>query len=370
MNDQIEITKDLDDVSNAVAAINATETGIAELKTKYENVVFDVATTAGMTEAKQARAEIREPRYNIENLRKAAKAPILALGRSLDARARELTERILELETPVDDVIKAEEKRKEDERLAKIKAEEDRVNAIKARIADMFDGVNAVTSDHKMSSESVDLAISGFMQLQIDDSFEEFKDDAQQTYDTCLELLNNHSDAMAAREAEEQRVAAERAELDALRKEKEERDAADALAEKERLAEEQRKADIKAELERKAEANKPAPVEEQLDDLSFGTKLFPNQDDGGIPSGVPEYKSISELSQAVLAPDQKIVADEGDYLSISVCTFKDGAFDVMLRNKDFEVTLSGVQQLDEDQFSFINKVAPACVWTKYERSKS
>jgi len=322
MSDKIEITKDLENVSNAVAEINATETGIAELKKKYESVVFDVSTTAGMTEAKQARAEIREPRYNIENLRKAAKSPILALGRSLDARARELTERILELETPVDDVIKAEEQRKAEEKRKAAEAEKERIDEIKARIADMFDGVNQVTSDHKMSSESVDLAISGFQQLQIDDSFAEFKDDAQRTYDTCLELLEKHSEAMAEREAEEKRQAERDAELEQLRKEKEARDAADAVAEKKRLAEEQRKADIKAELDRKAAEVKP--IEEQL-----ATTPWPVE--GVVVGHKPKPYVIEDTVVAAVTPDpsfppypgaHELAVAIGEHLGVNMQTAK------------------------------------------------
>jgi hypothetical protein len=56
-------------------------------------------------------------------------------------------------------------------------------------------------------------------------------------------------------------------------------------------------------------------------------------------------------------------------LSISVCTFQNGSFDVILSDPDTgeEVTLSGEQKLDEEQFNFVNDKAPACVMTTYTR---
>ena len=76
------------EVQNAVAEFDKVAAGLAELKGKYAGVVFDVTTTKGMDEAKAARAAIREPRYEIERVRKAAKAPILKLGKELDDRAK------------------------------------------------------------------------------------------------------------------------------------------------------------------------------------------------------------------------------------------------------------------------------------------
>lgn len=57
------------------------------------------------------------------------------------------------------------------------------------------------------------------------------------------------------------------------------------------------------------------------------------------------------------------------HLSISVCTFKNSEFDVILRDPDtgLEVTLSGIQKLSDSDFEFINEIAPACVFTKYKR---
>ena len=56
-------------------------------------------------------------------------------------------------------------------------------------------------------------------------------------------------------------------------------------------------------------------------------------------------------------------------LSISVCTYKSGEFDVILRDPSTsrEVTLSGFQKVTGEDFEFLNEFAPACVFTTYKR---
>lgn len=55
-------------------------------------------------------------------------------------------------------------------------------------------------------------------------------------------------------------------------------------------------------------------------------------------------------------------------LAISVCTYQDGKFEVLLRDAETnqEVTLSGVQKLGAEDFDFVNRIAPACLWTEYK----
>ena len=262
MTDKIEVHAKVVDVSNAVTAITDTEAGIAELAKKYKGVIYDCTDSDGMAAAKVARREIREPRYNIENLRKAAKAPVLELGRSLDQVAKDLTARILELEEPVDEQIKAEEKRIADAKQKLIDDEKKRVDGIQARITEMYDGVTKITSDPKAPSGFVQRCIEKFLTIEIDDSFEEFKDDALKTWDAGEAALQAHLVLMTQREADEKKAAEDAAELERLRKEKADRDAADALV----RAEER-------EVERQAAEKAAAipPVEKQLDDLSFGT---------------------------------------------------------------------------------------------------
>jgi colicin import membrane protein len=140
----------LEQVQGVLTEFSRVEAGLAALREKHGNTIYEVTTTAGMDAAKAARAEIREPRFAVEKVRKAAKAPLLELGRRIDAEAIRITDAILAIEEPIDDQIKAEEARKaaekeakraaEVERLrleaaAKLKAEEERLAAERAEIA-------------------------------------------------------------------------------------------------------------------------------------------------------------------------------------------------------------------------------------------
>lgn len=140
----------LEQVQGVLTEFSRVEAGLTALREKHGNTVYEVSTTAGMDAAKAARAEIREPRHAVEKVRKAAKRPLLELGRRIDAEAIRITDAILAIETPIDDQIKGEEARRlaekeakrsaEVERLrleaaAKLKAEEEQLAAQRAEIA-------------------------------------------------------------------------------------------------------------------------------------------------------------------------------------------------------------------------------------------
>lgn len=125
---------ELELVQQAITGIDKVSQGLAELSKKYGGIVYDVTTATGMTDARAARAEIRAPRYEVERIRKQAKAPILALGRKLDAEAGRIEAEILKIEGPIDAQIKAEEERIEAERQAKVAAEARRLERIQSAI--------------------------------------------------------------------------------------------------------------------------------------------------------------------------------------------------------------------------------------------
>ena len=59
----------------------------------------------------------------------------------------------------------------------------------------------------------------------------------------------------------------------------------------------------------------------------------------------------------------------GHKIRISICTFQNGSFDVMFRDvaTGREITFTGQRKLNEEEFEFADEIAPACVWTEYER---
>jgi hypothetical protein len=279
------MSTELELVNKAVADFDAVAEGIQSLKAQYAGVVYDVSTGKGMTEAKGARAAIREPRYAIENTRKAAKAPILALGKRLDGRAAEITDELLAIEEPIDQQIKAEETRKEAERQAKIEAEKKRVADIQDRINELRGTIGAAST----SSAALILEHIGDLdRIQIDDSFAEFRQQAEDAKTATLATLAKMYDERVQHEAEQARIKAEREELTRLRAEQEERqrkeraqrEAEEAEARRKREAEEaearklreqeegrlrQERAALEAEQERQRQAQ--AELDRQRADL-------------------------------------------------------------------------------------------------------
>lgn len=235
---------------------------LGDLRKKYHEVAYDVSTTAGMKQATQARAEIRGYRVALEAKRKEIKAPALERCRAIDTVAKHITEQLLLLEAPIDQQIKAEERRKEEERERKAREESERKAKIMMevnRISSMGDQANGKTS------EEILVMADQVRAIELDRDFfgAEFFDVAESARTSAYgRLLAAHSTAKA-QEEEHARIAAERAELDRLRREQEAQRAeiarlkaeADAKhrAEEERLRKEREAAETKLKAEREAE---------------------------------------------------------------------------------------------------------------------
>lgn len=201
-------------VQSAVVEFNMIAAGLAELEAAHpKDVACDVATTAGMRQAIAGRAAWRSPRIEVEKARKAAKAPVLALGKSIDAFAATLEQKLLEGESNYDDQIKAEEHRKEADRIEKARTDNLRVEALQARI-DAF----AVSPRVAMMDPGfIGSAISGMKAMEIGDDFQEFKPRAKVAKDAAIQALEEMLESAIKREAEEAKIAAERRELEELR---------------------------------------------------------------------------------------------------------------------------------------------------------
>ena len=199
----------LDEVSAEIGEYNPVAAGLAELKRKYGNVAVSVASPKDLEEAKRVRAEIREPRYECEKIRKALKAPALAHAKLIDTEAARITAELVALETPWDEAIKSEEARKEAEKQAREAAERARVMAITERIAGIRQYVELVASCR--TSERMQALQDKLAEIKIE-GFEEYEEEALQVVkQTCTkvdELLN----AKLEQEAEQERIKSEQCE--------------------------------------------------------------------------------------------------------------------------------------------------------------
>lgn len=275
MNDQTEIleAKPIEDqaiktsivkVQGEIAAFDKIAAGIAAIELQHpKDLAIDVSTTAGMKAAIAARAAWKEPRIAVEKARKAAKAPVLELGKQIDAFAGTLELRLREGEDNYDSQIKAEESRKEAEKAARAEAERKRIAAIQDRIANDITG--AVRGAVGRSFSDISKILSDLGGGVIGSEFEEFQGQAQLAKDDAMDKLREmQADALAReqeaehlkaeQEAEAARLAAEREELARLRAEQAERErvAEEARQAQERAAQEARAAEEKAQAEKLA----------------------------------------------------------------------------------------------------------------------
>jgi hypothetical protein len=228
-----------------IAEYNATEAGLAELRSRMQGVVYEVATVKGMVVARADRAEVRSLRTGLEAMRKQIKAPALAHARLIDDEAKRITAALLELETPIDEVIKSRELVLENERLARELAERNRVTGIHTRIA-AIGGYQARAAMCRTAAQ-VDALLGELSRTSLT-GFDEFSDNAASTHLDAMKRVEAILVEKHAQEKEQARVkaeqdeaaakmAADRAELDAAIAaqaviEKRNRDTAFALADK------------------------------------------------------------------------------------------------------------------------------------------
>jgi hypothetical protein len=260
----VAIRSNIDRVESAISEFDKISAGLADLHARFPvDLVYDVTSTKGMAEAVAHRAAWRDPRINVEKVRKVAKAPVLALGKNIDARAAWLTEQLLLGEEPVDRQIKAEEARKEEIKRQKADAEFARLTAIQEALHDLAMDANVAG----WSSDFIAKRLADMRARVLDPLvFQEMIGQAEAARTSAVAKLEMAHKAALHTEAEAARVVAERKELEELRAAQAEQKRKDAEA----AALQRRKADEeRAENERVAAklAAERAEFERQAADL-------------------------------------------------------------------------------------------------------
>lgn len=249
----------VEQVKYQLATLDRVGSGLAKLKADYTGLVFDVKSPQGMKDAKVARAAIREPRFEVERIRKEAKAPILALGRRIDSEAQRIIAAVREVEKPIDDQITAEEQRIERERQEAVAREMARAAAITARIRDIRDlplrAVGKTSAQLASLNQQLNVLGTGFDFME----FAAQRDEAFNAAGGTLATLYRET-LRQEEEAEQQRQ--RRIELERLHQEQAERDRlAREEQERRQRALDEREAEIhrKEEQQRERETAPPAP---------------------------------------------------------------------------------------------------------------
>lgn len=294
-------------MTTSIAEYSATDSALAELRQKYETVVYDVRSPKGMDQAKKARAELRDYRVTLEKTRVEIKAPALERCRQIDSEAKRITAELEALELPIDNQIKAEEQRKANEKAEAERLERARQEALQKWFADLrgvpLRAVNATADAIReliAETEATDTSA--------------VPDDHQAA--AKFEIRNSVAglkaalDARLAADEEAERIKAERAELERLRAEaaavQAEKDRL-AAAERERQAEEARRAEAQARAEREAveRAEREAREAEQR-------RIDAERAEARRKEDAERAKAAEKLrkEQAELAAQQKRMAEE------------------------------------------------------------
>ena len=227
--------------ATAIKEYSATEAGLAALREKYADITFAVATTEGDKEARAARRELMKLRTSLEDKRKEIKAPALAYAQAIDTEAKRITAEIKLLEVPIDEQIKAEEKRRADEKAERERIEQARISTIRAKIATITNLPHVSRDD---PADQINETLADLRALDVTEAvYEEFTEEARAAVDQVIATLDTMLESARAREQEAKRLEEERAALERQRQEQE-------AANQARAAEEKKLADERAEFER------------------------------------------------------------------------------------------------------------------------
>lgn len=288
-------------IGTALQNFDRVSAGLALLEKNFKGMLYDVETAMGMEHAKAARAAIREPRYEVERLRKSAKAPLLALGKRLDAEATRITTALLTLEAPIQEQIKGEEDRLEREKLAREAAEAQRV-------ADIYTRIEGIRGWPVQASGKHSSLVQQMMQTAVDyriEGFAEFTDTASAVLESSRAALSGILNERVTHEAEQERIKADRIELEKLRAEQAEHAKVAATEQAKVAADAKRLQDVELRKEREENARIAAVRQAELDRQAEEQRKANAVEAGRIAAERAELERQQEMLRKASEPKPK-----------------------------------------------------------------
>lgn len=300
-------------ITTEVAEYQELADGLTAMYQRCHNMVYDLKTVAGDKQARSDRKQLVSARTALERRRvelnakdRATIAERIALR---DSEALRLESLVRALEQPISEQIAADEARREEERAARMKAEEDRCNAHRARINE----ISAVAVRAAgLSSAEIEEKHALVTRIAIDKSFEEFEAAAVNAKAECLlrlaELLS------IAKQNEERAAQAERdrarlAELEEESRRNREREAAERRQREQQEAEQRRQRE-----EQEAAARRADEIRKQQNQLAgeIVTKI------GVIRRGALTASSADLLRMVTEVEAFQPGEECGDYVGIAL----------------------------------------------------
>ncbi|MFJ1260104.1 hypothetical protein [Cupriavidus sp. CuC1] len=208
---------------------DAIEAGLAELRAAAATP-FDVKTTAGNKAAREFVQRCVSTRTSTEEAYTNWNRPVLAMQKRIRDKKEEILASVKAIEQPVKELVDAEQKRKDEERIEKARAESARIGAHQA----CLNAIAMLPRDY-LSAPVVDVtaAISDLESFAYlgQREWEEYADQAKEAVATALATLRVHLENAKAREELAAMKAQQEAEAAARRAEE-----AKAEAERKRVA--------------------------------------------------------------------------------------------------------------------------------------
>jgi DNA repair exonuclease SbcCD ATPase subunit len=205
-----------------IAEYRPHEEQIVRLETSYGKLVVDCSTSEGLANAKEVRVDIRDVRYALANTTKTALVPYQQKVKEAQARVNQVKEfgealkdRVLAIEAPIDEAIKAEEKRAADAKAERERIEAERVEAIRKKIT-RFSSVAAAYASRSAADVAAVLK-SVKESVILPDEYAEFEAEATIARDNAIDQLEALHRAAVDREEAAAKLLAQQKELDELR---------------------------------------------------------------------------------------------------------------------------------------------------------
>jgi DNA repair exonuclease SbcCD ATPase subunit len=205
-----------------IAEYRPHEEQIVRLETTYAKLVVDCSTSEGLANAKEVRVDIRDVRYALANTTKTALVPYQQKVKDAQARVNQVKEfgetlkdRVLAIEAPVDEAIKAEEKRVADAKAERERVEAERVEAIRAKIT-RFSSVAAAYAS-RSAADIADILQGVKVSVILPEEYAEFEAEGTIARDNAIEQLETLHKSAVEREEAAAKLLAQQKELDELR---------------------------------------------------------------------------------------------------------------------------------------------------------
>lgn len=205
-----------------IAEYRPHEEQIMRLEASYSSLVVDCSTSEGLSNAKEVRVDIRDVRYALANTTKTALIPYQQKVKEAQARVNQVKEfgealkdRVLAIEMPVDEAIKAEEKRIADAKAERERIEAERVEAIRAKIT-RFSSVAAAYASRSAADISI-ILMSVKESVILPEEYGEFEAEGTIARDIAIEQLEALHKSAIEREEAAAKLLAQQKELDELR---------------------------------------------------------------------------------------------------------------------------------------------------------